>query len=174
MKEGTGVLAFVASRAGTGKTTLLESLVPLLKGKGYRVGAVKHTRHEAEVDREGSDSWRISGAGADVTVLAARGMLSVFTSLEDPPLELCLDAASKGTDIVLVEGFKEMPIPKIELFREGHTDALFCMGREGEAHDPHLVAVASDIPLELDVPVLNLNDPLEICGFIVERITGHK
>ena len=167
MKVQSKVVAFIAARSGTGKTTLMEALVPRLKEKGYRVGTVKHSTHEAVVDREGSDSWRFTRAGADVTVLAANGQLAVFRAIEEPSLDDALLEASSGTDIVLVEGFKEMSVPKIEVYRSGHSGKLHCRGEEYS--DPYLVAVVSDIPLDLDVPVLDLNDPDEVCEFVIER-----
>jgi molybdopterin-guanine dinucleotide biosynthesis protein MobB len=167
MKDESKVVAFIAARSGTGKTTLMEALVTRLKEKGYRVGTVKHSTHKAVVDREGSDSWRFTRVGTDVTVLAAKGQLVVFRAIEQPSLDDALLEASSGTDIVLVEGFKEMSVPKIEVYRSGHSGKLHCRGEEYT--DPYLVAVASDIPLELDVPVLDLNEPDEVCEFIIER-----
>jgi molybdopterin-guanine dinucleotide biosynthesis protein MobB len=161
------VVALVASTSGTGKTTLLEGLIGKLKSRGYRVGVVKHSIHEAALDREGSDSWRFQKAGADVTVLAAKGQLAVMRTGKDPSPHDALLEASSHADIVLVEGFREIPIPKIEVYRSGHSGELFCRGRG--IPDPLLAAVASDVPLDLDVPVLDLNNHEEICGFIVDR-----
>lgn len=166
MKDPSRTLAIVASRAGTGKTTLIEALVRKLKELGYRVGTVKHSGHDAAPDREGSDTWRFRSAGSDVTVLVSGGQIAVVRSLDQDPLETAL-AASPDTDIVLLEGFKDLPVPKIEVYRSGHSGDLYC--RRERAGDPDLIAVASDVPLDLDVPVLDLNNPAEICAFIVER-----
>jgi len=154
-------VAFIAATSGTGKTTLMEAVIGMLRGKGYRVGTVKHSAHEALVDREGSDSWRFAQAGSDVTVLAAKGLLAVLRAVELPSVEEALLAASADTDIVLVEGFREMCLPKIEVYRSGHSQTLYC--RRKEFTDPGLVAVASDTPLEIDVPVLDINRPEEVC-----------
>lgn len=167
MKGVPRAIAFVASRSGTGKTSLMETLVLLLKAKGYRIGTVKHSGHDADMDRKGSDSWRFRRAGSDVTVLAAKGQLAVLRTVEQPSLEEAVRQASAGTDIVLVEGFKEMAVPKIEIFRSGYSSELYC--RREDFTDVDLIAVASDIPLEIDVPVLDLNDPEEVCEFIIER-----
>lgn len=164
------VVAFISSRSGTGKTTLLEGLVRRLKERGYRVGVVKHSGHDASVDREGSDSWRLTQAGSDVTVLAAKGQLAVWRTMGQPSLDDALVEASSGTDVVLVEGFKDMPLTKIEVYRSGHSCELWCSGERGS--DPHLVAVASDVPLDLDIPVLDLNDHDQIFDFLVKRILG--
>ena len=160
----TNVVAFIAGRSGTGKTTLMESLVAELKKNGYRVGTVKHSGHEGAMDREGSDTWRLTQAGADITVLAAKGQLAVLRAINQPSLDEALAEASSGTDIVLVEGFKEMPVPKIEVYRSGHSGEIYSRER-----DPYLVAVASDTSIDIDVPVLNLNAPGEVYEFIVER-----
>jgi molybdopterin-guanine dinucleotide biosynthesis protein MobB len=167
MRDRSNVVAFIAARSGTGKTTLMEALIIRLKGKGHQVGAVKHSQHDAALDKEGSDSWRFTRAGTDVTVLASKGQLAVLRTLEQPSLDEALLAASSDMDIVLVEGFKEMPVPKIEIYRSGHSDLLHCRGEVYK--DPYLVAVVSDIPMDLDVPVLDLNDPDGVCEFIVER-----
>jgi molybdopterin-guanine dinucleotide biosynthesis protein MobB len=161
------VVAFISGRSGTGKTTLMEALVPVFKRNGYRVGTVKHSGHEATLDKEGSDSWRFTQAGADITVLAAKGQLAVLRTIDQPSIDDALLEASSGTDIVLVEGFKEMPVPKIEVYRSGYSDGLY--SRLDKDPDPYLIAVASDTHLDVDVPVLDLNDPDSVCGFIVER-----
>lgn len=170
MRDGLKVVAFIAARSGTGKTTIMEGVVTRFKEKGYRVGIVKHSRHEVAMDKEGSDSWRFTRAGADVTVLAAKGQLAVLRAIDQPSLDDALLEASPGMDIVLVEGFKEMSVPKIEVYRSGHSEELHCRGEE--YIDPYLVAVASDVPLDLDVPVLDLNDPEEVCEFIIRRFLG--
>lgn len=165
MNDSPAVVAFVAARSGAGKTTLVEKVVACLKGRGFRVGTVKHSGHRARFDREGTDSWRYSRAGADVSVLAAPDMLAVVRMVQHPTLADAVAQASVDTDIVLVEGFKDLPVPKIEVHRSGHCEALYCHGRDGA--DPCLVAVASDIPVDVDVPLLNLNDPEEVCSFII-------
>jgi molybdopterin-guanine dinucleotide biosynthesis protein MobB len=167
MREGSKVVGFVASVSGTGKTTLIEEVVRLLKKKGYRIGTVKHSGHGADMDKEGSDSWRFTQAGAEITVLAAKGQLSVLKAIEEPSIDHALLEASSGMDIVLVEGFKEMPVPKIEVYRGGFSEGLYSLGDTGT--DPYLIAVASDTPLDLDVPVLDLNDPGQVCDFIIEK-----
>jgi molybdopterin-guanine dinucleotide biosynthesis protein B len=166
MRDRPKAVAFIASISGTGKTSLMENVVALLKAGGYRVGTVKHSRHAASMDREGSDSWRFRRAGSDVTVLAAQGQLAVMRDIEQPSLEDAVHQAGVGTDIVLVEGYKEMKVPKIEIFRSGHSDGLYC--RRDDFSDPDLIAVASDIPLNLDVPLLDLNDPDMVCEFIMK------
>ncbi len=160
----TAVLSFVSPASGTGKTTLMEAVVAELKKRGYRVGAVKHSTHRIEMDREGSDSWRFSRAGCDASVVVAPGTLAIIRRVEEPSIEEVLEEASRGMDIVLVEGYKEMPLPRILLYRDGYS-APFEETRTG-THDPFLLAVASDVPLKLDCPVLDLNAPEKVADFI--------
>lgn len=166
------VVAFVAERSGTGKTTLLLKVLALLKERGYRVGTVKHALHEIQLDKEGSDSWRHAQAGADICVIAGRGILATLRKVEQPSLEEALAHVSHDTDIVLVEGFKELPISKIEVYRQGHSRRLMC--RDPGGTDTGIIAVASDVPLNISVPVLSLDDPVQVCNFLVEHFLNNK
>jgi molybdopterin-guanine dinucleotide biosynthesis protein MobB len=159
-------VAFIA-RSGTGKTTLLERILPELLRRGLRVGALKHDAHRFDIDHPGKDSHRLAAAGAATTVIcSADRMALVKTHAEAPSAEDLVDAYFADLDLVLVEGFSRSTLPKIELHRKERGDPLIC---RGERHDPALVAVASDEPLELDVPVLDLNDPGGVADFIEER-----
>jgi molybdopterin-guanine dinucleotide biosynthesis protein MobB len=165
-------VAFVSDRAGSGKTTLLVNVLELLKDRGYRVGTIKHALHEVQLDKKGSDSWRYVKAGADVCTVAGKGILATFRRSEQPSLDDAMDYTSWGTDIVLVEGFKDSPISKIEVYRSGHSNSLLCESHSGDTSK--IVAVASDIPLELQIPVLPLNDPVKVCDFIVEHFLNNN
>ena len=160
-------VAFIADHSGAGKTTLLLAVLKVLKERGFRVGTVKHARHGVQLDRPDTDSWRHAVAGSDVSVIAGPGLLATFRKQADATLEEALEQASEGTDIVLVEGFRDALLPKIEVYRSGHSGKLICEGSLGK--DTGVVAVASDVPLEVDVPVLPLNDPVKVCDFIVEH-----
>ena len=160
-------VAFVAKKSGTGKTTLLVEVLKVLKKRGHRVGTIKHALHEIHPDKEGTDSRRHAQAGSDVCVLAGPGLLATVKKIPQPMLEDALAEASPGTEIVLIEGFKDSHVEKIEVYRSGHSDRLLCGEPQGK--DMGIVAVASDVPLELTIPVLPLNDPVIVCDFIVER-----
>jgi molybdopterin-guanine dinucleotide biosynthesis protein MobB len=168
----TKAVAFVAERSGSGKTTLLVEVLKLLKKRGYRVGTIKHAVHEVQLDREGSDSWRHAQAGADVCVIAGVGTLATIRKRERPSLEEALTQASNGMDFVLVEGFKDIPISKIEVYRSGHSQHLLC--KDPQAAGSDIIAVASDVPLDLPIPVLQLNDPVQVCDFIVEHFLNNN
>lgn len=159
----TPALSFVA-RSGTGKTTLLVQLIASLKGRGYRVGAIKHDAHCFEIDHEGKDSQRFTAAGADTTIITSENKLAMVKVVSAPlPIESVLADYFADVDIVLTEGFKLGGLAKIEVHRAACGSTLLC---RGDCHDATLVAVASDEPLALDVPTLDLNDPDGIADFI--------
>jgi len=154
----------VVGNSGAGKTTLLERLIPALKRKGLRVGVVKHDAHRFDIDHPGKDSHRLTAAGADTMMITSASKLAmVKRHAVSPPIGEVLERYFSDMDLVLVEGFRGSSLPKIEVHRREFRRALIC---RGERTDPDLVAVASDEPLDLDVPVLDLNDPEAIAGFI--------
>ncbi len=161
------VVSFIA-RSGTGKTTLLEQVIAELKRRGYKVGAIKHDAHRFEIDHPGKDSYRFSAAGADTMLISSSSKLALVKQHPAaPPIEELLATYFGDVDIVLTEGLKKSALPKIEVHRAAHGSTLLC---RGEQHDPTLLAVASDEPLELDVPILDLNNPLAIADFIEVRL----
>jgi molybdopterin-guanine dinucleotide biosynthesis protein MobB len=160
-------VVFVA-KSGTGKTTLLEKTIPRLKERGYKVGALKHDAHRFEIDVPGKDSYRFTVAGADVMVISSAAKTALVERHSDtPPVEDLLSRFFSGVDIVLVEGFGKSALPKIEVHRAACGDTLLCRGAE---NDPSLLAVASDAPLALDVPVLDIDDPEAVADFIDEHV----
>lgn len=161
------VVSFVA-HSGTGKTTLLEQLIPILKVRGYRVGAIKHDAHRFEIDHPGKDSHRLTAAGADSMLICSGEKLALVRQHHQAPtVEELLAICGTELDIILTEGFKQSSLPKIELHRVALGRELICRGTQ---HDPTLLAVASDCQLELDVPVLDLNNPAAIAAFIEEHV----
>jgi molybdopterin-guanine dinucleotide biosynthesis protein MobB len=160
------VVSFVA-KSGTGKTTLLEKVIARLKERGYRVGAIKHDAHRFDIDHPGKDSHRLTSAGADTMLIYSPEKLALVKKhAASPPIAELLATYFTDVDIVLTEGFKQSSMPKIELHRRERSATLICRGAE---HDPTLLAVASDEPLELDVPVLDLNDAGAVADFIEEK-----
>jgi molybdopterin-guanine dinucleotide biosynthesis protein MobB len=160
----------IVGNSGAGKTTLLERLIPALKGKGFRVGVVKHDAHRFDIDHPGKDSHRLTTAGADTMVITSASMLAmVKRHAASPPVEELLERYFSDVDLLLVEGFRGSSLPKIEVHRKEFRSALIC---RGERNDPALSAVASDEPLDLDVPVLDLNDPGAIAEFIASLASG--
>ncbi|RNC65250.1 MAG: bifunctional molybdenum cofactor guanylyltransferase MobA/molybdopterin-guanine dinucleotide biosynthesis adaptor protein MobB [Desulfuromonadales bacterium] len=170
-EEGMTIKAvsFVA-KSGTGKTTLLEKVITELKGRGYRIGVIKHDAHRFDIDHPGKDSHRLTAAGADTMLISSPEKLAVVKKHDaSPPIEDLLATYFGDVDIVLTEGFKKSGLPKIEVHRKERSATLLCRGEE---HDQTLVAVASDEALEVDVPVLDLNDPARVADFVEKRFLG--
>ncbi len=161
--------------SGTGKTTLLTAVLPLLKEQGLRVGAIKHAHHQFEVDYPNKDSYRLRKAGAQQMLVASRTRAALITERSEadgePTLSELLGALDTSTlDLVVVEGFKRESFPKIELHRPalGHP-LLF-------PQDSDIVALATDqrphhIPGH--IPMLDLNRPQEIVDFLLGRFFFH-
>jgi len=160
------ILGFAAT-SGTGKTTLLTQLLPLLKNAGLRVGLIKHSHHDFEIDYEGKDSFRLRKAGATPVVLVSkyrRVMIEEFETQPEPNLsdQIAL-FNSDETDLILVEGFRHESFAKIELHRASLRKPLLCL------NDVNVIAIATDAPLQTDLPQLNLNQPADIATFILHN-----
>ncbi|MFD1800580.1 molybdopterin-guanine dinucleotide biosynthesis protein MobB [Mixta tenebrionis] len=163
----------IAAWSGTGKTTLLKKLIPLLKQQGIRPGLIKHTHHNMDVDTPGKDSYELRKAGAEQVLVASRQRWALMTETpdaQDPDFAWLVSQMDARTlDIVLVEGFKDEPIPRILLWRrqagKHHTDADW-----ETLLDERVIAVACDEPLDikLSVPLLDLNHPPQIAAFIIQ------
>lgn len=153
------VITFIA-KSGSGKTTLIEKLIGVLKSRGYRLATIKHHSHSGfDVDKPGKDSWRFGQAGSDHVIIAAPDKIASYRLLER---ELTLDEVVEnvsGVDLIMVEGYKRAGKPAIEIVREAIGVRL--IGGEEQ-----LVAVASDVPLSVGVPVFDLNDVHGIADFV--------
>ncbi|RTR00161.1 molybdopterin-guanine dinucleotide biosynthesis protein B [Halomonas nitroreducens] len=148
----------IAAWSGTGKTTLLERLLPALGRRGLRVAVIKHAHHGFDVDQPGKDSHRLRQAGAVPMVVASRARIAMMMETpgrEEADLdELVEMVRPQAPDLILVEGFKAWPLPKLELYRPEVGKPLRV------AEDPWVKAVASDaaLPLPAGVEALDLND----------------
>ena len=163
----TPAVSFVA-KSGTGKTTLLEKVISELKKRGYRLGVIKHDAHHFDIDYPGKDSHRLTQAGADTMLISSQDKLAVIKQhAAEPSLNELIATYFSDVDMILTEGFKECNLPKIEVHRREWNPILLC---RGERHDPNLLAVASDEPLQLDVPVLDINNPAQIADFVETEI----
>lgn len=164
------VLGF-AAYSGTGKTTLLVKLIPLLKQHGIEVGIIKHAHHTFEIDRPGKDSYEIRKAGANQVLIGSKKRWALMVEQEErTPTDrlqeyLChLDHAK--LDLILVEGFKPEAIPKLELYRPALGHPLIY------ETDASVIAIATDAKLEHEtrLPVLDLNDTAAIAEYIIETV----
>lgn len=150
-----------------GKTGLMERLVAEMTGRGLHVSTIKHSHHMADVDQPGRDTYRHRAAGAQEVVLASSARVAIMQELRGAPEPSLQDLIARLTpvDLVLVEGYKREPHPKIEAFRAEAGHDLIAPG------DPAIRAVASDVPLDLDRPVFDLNDTSAIADFILRELT---
>lgn len=164
----------VAGWKNTGKTTLMSRLVAEFAGRGLRVAAVKHAHHEAQVDTPGTDSYRHRAAGAAQVILSGPRRWALMTELGDgaePSLAELL-ARLDPCDLVLVEGYKTAPHPKIEAHRPEAGRPLLAPG------NATVRAIASTLPATdpifagLAVPVLSLDDVARIADFILAEVNA--
>ena len=145
----------LAGWSGSGKTTLLARLIPLLTGEGLRVSTIKHAHHNFDVDKPGKDSWTHRQAGASEVLVVSDTRWALMHELRgeaEPSLTELLGKLSE-CDLVIVEGFKREPIPKIEIWRAEVGKPLL------HPDDPAIVLMTSDDPCpEARVPILPLSD----------------
>ncbi|MCX7558802.1 molybdopterin-guanine dinucleotide biosynthesis protein B [Sulfitobacter sp. F26204] len=149
-----------------GKTGLMERLVTDITGRGLSVSTVKHAHHSFDVDHPGKDSFRHRQAGATEVMLASRNRFALMHELRDAAEPILPDLLSRlsAVDLVLIEGYKRDPHPKIEAHRTVTGNALIA------PDDPTIRAVASDALLELERPVFDLNDTVGIADFILAEV----
>jgi len=162
------VLGF-AAYSGTGKTTLLVNLIPLLKQHGLEVGVIKHAHHTFEIDQVGKDSYKIRKAGASQMLIGSKERWALMVEQKETDQTMRLQEYISHLDhtkldLILVEGFKPESIPKIELYRPSLGNPLLCKS------DESIVAIATDADIteELNLTVLDLNNHAEIVQFIIE------
>jgi molybdopterin-guanine dinucleotide biosynthesis protein B len=170
MITATPPLLGFCAYSGTGKTTLLTLLIPVLRSNGLKIGLVKHAHHLFDIDQPGKDSYELRKAGAcEIMVASAKRWALVHESPEregDPSLkELLPHLSLSELDLVLVEGFKHEPLAKIELHRPSLGKPLLY------PNDAGIIAFATDVPPseEIQLPVLDLNNIDEIADFIKDR-----
>ncbi len=165
----------IAAYSGTGKTTLLEKILPILKNAGVRTAVIKHAHHKFDIDHEGKDSYRLRKAGADQMLIGSehRWALIVENSPGDiTDLQYFLSRLDVNKlDLVLVEGFKPAEIPKIEIIRCELDNEPFY------TKDISIIAIASNGKLKIPtiLPLLDLNQPEQIAHFIISTfLPGNK
>jgi len=162
------VLGF-AAWSGTGKTTLLIRLLPLLKARGLRVAVVKHAHHSFDIDHPGKDSYELRQAGAAQMLIGSRQRWALMVENADDEdwslSDLIQHLDVSRLDLILVEGYKPERIPKIEIHRPSLGKPLLYRD------DPSVIAIATDdaAAITTDLPVLDLNEAEEIVEFILTR-----
>jgi molybdopterin-guanine dinucleotide biosynthesis protein MobB len=160
------ILGICAAGSNAGKTTLITKLIPELIKRNIRVSVIKHAHHNFDIDYPGKDSYQIREAGAVQTLIASSKRWALMTEIANEPNleELIAQINPEFADLILVEGFKQAPIPKIEVHRPGLDMPLLA------GSGVNIIAVASDAKLELSVPVLDLNDIAQIADFIMQNV----
>jgi molybdopterin-guanine dinucleotide biosynthesis protein B len=157
----------LAGWSGSGKTTLVVKLLPELIGRGFSVSTIKHTHHSFDIDKPGKDSHEHRLAGASEVMISSSVRWALLHELRDEPEPdlKALIARMTPVDILLVEGFKAYPHPKLETYRPALGKPLLCL------NDPHVVAVASDaLPPDLPVPGIALDDVAGIADLIIATL----
>lgn len=171
MTESSIPLVGFSAFSGTGKTTLLKQVIPLLKQKDLRVAVIKHAHHHFDLDQPGKDSFELRKAGADKTIICTTTRMAEITEFpspeDEPSLQEIIDTIDTDSfDLILVEGYKHLPFPKIELHRQS-------VGKPYLYHeDPNIIAIAcdADLPKPTDIDVLDINNIEGIAELIVQRI----
>lgn len=154
-----------AGYSGSGKTTLIERLIPLFTARGLRVSLIKHAHHTFDVDQPGKDSFRHRHAGCTEVLVTSSRRWALMHELRGAPEPGLAEQIARLSpcDLLLVEGFKREAIPKLEVYRAAVGEALI------HPHDPNVVAVASDAPVQTQLPCLDLNAPAPIAEFILQH-----
>ena len=156
----------ISGWSGAGKTTLLTALIPRFIQLGFSVSSIKHAHHNAVLDKPGKDSFRHAEAGAREVILTTEDGFALFS--RTPTMLAELLPRLSPVDLVMVEGFKHEPAPRLAVFRPE-------LGKPAPWPDEHLLAVASNAPLpDCPVPVLALDKPDEIVDFLIPRLGLNK
>lgn len=160
--RGIPVISF-AGYSNSGKTTLLKALIPLFKAHGLRIAVLKHDTHNFEIDHQGRDTWEYANAGADIIAISSPEKVAYIESRETELSVWTLIDSVENADIILIEGYKSEPLPKIEVRRRSFP-AL-----PPECHDT-TIAMVCDTPVQASVPVFRFSQISPLCEFILHFI----
>jgi molybdopterin-guanine dinucleotide biosynthesis protein B len=159
----------IVGKSESGKTTLIEKLVPELVRRGYRIATIKHDVHGFDIDREGKDSWRHKQAGAHTVVISSPRKLAMIRDVDhDAELPELREQYIRDVDLILTEGFKRNNQPKIEVFRQEAHHELLCRKED------NLVAIASNRRFDVGVPCFDLNDAHGLVDLIEDHFLKGK
>lgn len=159
------VLVLIVGYSDSGKTTVLEKLIPEFTRRGYRVGTIKHHHgSRLELDKPGKDSWRHKAAGAATAVVSSPTRIGMVRDIDEDPGPQGLLPLFPGMDIVLCEGYKTAACPKVEVFRHQSGNDPVCRD------DPRLLATIGDRPAETDAPYFRWTESGRLCEFLIDRL----
>ncbi len=164
------VIGVCAANSGSGKTTLIEKLIPQLIKKGLVVSVIKHAHHKFDIDTPGKDSFRIREAGASQTLIFNDHRSALITeNMKDTfNIDQAITQISSDADIILIEGLKNMNYPKIEVHRKEISNKILC------EKDSKIIAIVSDLLLDIKIPSFDLNDIPSIVDFIVQYKNSYR
>ena len=161
----------LSAYSGTGKTTLMKQVIPLLKSKGLKIAVIKHAHHHFDIDQPGKDSYELRKSGANHTIVCTTTRMAAISEFatpdEEPTLQQIVDSLDTSRfDILLVEGYKHLAFAKIELHRSAVGKPYLY------PEDPTIVALACDAapPEALSLPILDINSPQQIAQFIYDEV----
>ena len=153
----------IIGKSGSGKTSLLEKIIPRLKQHGYRIAAIKHHSHRGfEIDQPGKDSWRFAQAGSDQVIIAAPDKIAFYRRLEQEASLEEIIAHVTGVDLILVEGYKDANLPTLVVARAANSPELV-------GNPACWAAIVSDLEFDLDIPKFHPDDVAAITAFIEEK-----
>lgn len=156
----------IVSKKRSGKTTLIEKLIPELRAKGYRVGTVKHDTHGFDMDHEGKDTWRHKQCGASTVAISSPWKLSLIKDVDaEIGLDRIVETYFADMDLVLTEGYLRAGKPQVEIFNSAAHEQPLHLKEEPNT----LIAVMSDVPVDLGVPNYDINDVGALAEDIVQR-----
>lgn len=163
-EQGVPTIVSIVGASGSGKTSLLEKLIPELTGRGLRVATIKHDVHGFEMDKPGKDSWRHKQAGAVTSIISSPFKIGMVMDVDHDHSPDELAWLLSGADLILTEGYKQKGKNKLELFRpDGPGEEPLCKG------DKDLIALVSDLTIDLGVPRFRISDVSALADFIISR-----
>lgn len=160
------IISFVARGSLSGKTALIERIIEELKRRGRKVAAIKHSQHIQPLDKEGKDTYRFAQRGADRVMLFSQSCLFLYEQ-RGPDLDYLINIATRGVDIVIIEGFKQGPFKKIEVFNGQFYQIPLCV----ETPSPDFIALVSNEALQLTLPCYGFEEIPALCDMI-ETVSG--
>ncbi len=154
----------IVGKSKSGKTSLLEKLIPELKGRGYSVGVIKHDIHDYEIDIPGKDSYKIKKAGAETVIISSPKKISMVKDVSNDEIDLGLLAFKylENVDLILTEGYKKQAFPKIEVIRSEVSKEPICSPKE-------VMAFICDFHMKSSRPVFETEDIKKVTDFIEDR-----
>jgi molybdopterin-guanine dinucleotide biosynthesis adapter protein len=154
-------LISIVGTSKSGKTTFIEKLIPVLRGKGLRIATIKHHHSDFEIDRVGKDTYRHKMAGSSTVILSSPQKIALVKDVEkEVSLGEIVSRYIDDADIIITEGYKKEETPKIEIFRHAKKVSPLCL------HDKTILAVVTDIHIDKDIPQFSLDDVEGVAKFI--------